>query len=168
MFIISIINGQSDQARSFELVPGGHLHSSAPWASGPPEAWLTAMSIVTWETTRISSRTFSNGATQSDVKSLVIKFTFFKIASSISRTTVARTKIVSMFDNSLGAENMILLILFFFCLEWNGTRASMIIDFIALSSVTSGIVLSKEDTKCQDLCSSLNFLPTKTPPACSR
>ena len=38
---------------------------------------------------------------------LVIKFTFFKIASSISRTTVARTKIVSMFDNSLGAENMI-------------------------------------------------------------
>ena len=54
---------------------------------------------------------------QSDVKSLVIKFTFFKIASSISRTTVARTKIVSMFDNSLGQENMILLILFFFCLE---------------------------------------------------
>ena len=50
-------------------------------------------------------------------KSLVIKFTFFKIASSISRTTVARTKIVSMFDNSLGAENMIFLILFFFCLE---------------------------------------------------
>ena len=121
MFIISIINGQSDQARSCELVPGGHLHSSAPWASGPPDAWPTAMSIVTWETTRISSRTFSNGATQSDVKSLVIKFTFFKIASSISRTTVARTKIVSMFDNSLGQENMILLILFFFLsgVKWN-------------------------------------------------
>ena len=61
---------------------------------------------------------------QSDVKSLVIKFTFFKIASSMSRTTVARTKMVSMFDNSLGAENTILLILIFFCLEWNGTWPS--------------------------------------------
>ena len=148
MFIISIINGQSDQARSCELVPGGHLHSSAPVASGPPEAWPTAMSIVTWERTRISSRTFSNGATQSDVKSLVIKFTFFKIASSISRTTVARTKIVSMFDNSLGEEIWFCWSCSFFCLEWNGTRASMVIDFIALSSATSGNVLSKEDTKC--------------------
>ena len=144
---MSIINGQSDQARSCELVPGGHLHSSAPVASGPPEAWPTAMSIVTWETTRISSRTFK-WCYSIRCKSLAIKFTFFKIASSISRTTVARTKIVSMFDNSLGAENMILLILFFFCLEWDGTGASMIIDFIALSSATSGNVLSKEGTKC--------------------